>query len=61
MGGQAFQALDKEKQGWLPKKQLGEWLTTAGEPLSRADTEAILNEADSNGDGTIDCDGNTSH
>ena len=52
--------LDKEKKGWLPRKQLGEWLCTVGEPMSKADTEAILDAADSNNDGTIDCEGTMS-
>ena len=57
LSGQAFLVLDKEKKGWLPKDQLSEWLSSVGEPMSKEDTQAILDEADSNHDGTIDCEG----
>ncbi|XP_076437968.1 neo-calmodulin-like [Babylonia areolata] len=53
---QAFQVLDREKSGVLQKRQLADWLTSIGEPLSKEDTQAILNEADTNGDGIIDCE-----
>uniref|UniRef100_A0A8C6SXJ6 Calmodulin like 6 n=1 Tax=Neogobius melanostomus TaxID=47308 RepID=A0A8C6SXJ6_9GOBI len=50
----AFKVFDKEAKGYIEWNTLKYVLTNAGEPLNEVEAEAMMKEADKDGDGTID-------
>ncbi|XP_072308424.1 calglandulin-like [Eucyclogobius newberryi] len=50
----AFKVFDKEAKGYIDWNTLKYVLTNAGEPLNEVEAEAMMKEADKDGDGTID-------
>ncbi|XP_029071493.1 calmodulin-like protein 6 isoform X2 [Monodon monoceros] len=53
----AFRIFDKEGKGYIDWDTLKYVLTNAGEPLSELEAERMMQEADKDGDGTIDYEG----
>ncbi|XP_054369217.1 calmodulin-like protein 6 [Mirounga angustirostris] len=53
----AFRVFDKEGKGYIDWDTLKYVLMNAGEPLNEAEAEQMMKEADKDGDGTIDYEG----
>nr|XP_059881886.1 calmodulin-like protein 6 [Delphinus delphis] len=53
----AFRIFDKEGKGYIDWDTLKYVLMNAGEPLSELEAEQMMKEADKDGDGTIDYEG----
>ncbi|XP_023370907.1 calmodulin-like protein 6 [Otolemur garnettii] len=53
----AFRVFDKEGKGYIDWNTLKYVLMNAGEPLNEVEAEQMMKEADKDGDGTIDYEG----
>ena len=49
-----FESYDKDKDGYLTRKELCEIINSLGQTLSEPEMEEIINEVDTDGNGTID-------
>ena len=49
-----FESFDKDKDGYLTRKELCEIINSLGQTLGDAEMEEILNEVDTDGNGSID-------
>ena len=52
----AFEKFDKDGNGTIDAKELGQLSSDLGQPLSEEQLEAALKDLDLNGDGVIDTD-----
>ena len=58
---QAFKVFDKDGDGYISADELKEVMKNLGESLSAKEVDDMLKEADINGDGKIDFEGNKLH
>ena len=49
-----FESFDKDKDGYLTKKELCDIINSTGHTLIESEMEAIVNEVDTDGNGSID-------
>lgn len=49
-----FESFDKDKDGYLTRKELCEIINSLGQTLSEGEMEEIVNEVDTDGNGSID-------
>ncbi|XP_076470260.1 uncharacterized protein LOC143300456 [Babylonia areolata] len=51
-----FMDLDKDRNGWLSRKEVGDWLRGAGHNMTDQQVEKIFRVIDKNADGKITLD-----
>ena len=51
---EAFEIFDKDKDGYITTKELGDIMTNLGQTPSEAELQDMINEVDIDGNGTID-------
>ena len=51
---EAFEIFDKDKDGYITTKELGDIMKNLGQTPSEAELQDMINEVDIDGDGTID-------
>lgn len=58
---EAFQVFDKDGNGFITSAELRHVMTNLGEKLTDAEVEEMIKEADVNGDGQVNYEGNISY
>lgn len=52
---EAFKVFDRDNNGFISAAELRHVMTSIGEKLTEDEVQEMINEADQNGDGRIDC------
>lgn len=53
---EAFKVFDRDNDGFITAEELRHVMTSISEQLTDAEVDAMIREADQNGDGQIDCE-----